>query len=274
MPETTLPSDRDALRDLALEAGTVLGDDLSGALAVAGKAGTEFVTEADRRSEELVLSGLARLFPGEPVVAEESGSHPGHGDRTWYVDPLDGTTNYAHGYPFYCVSIGAQDAQGLALAAVCAPALGECYLAARGYGAQLMSLRTGKVRDLPVRQGVPLDAALLATGFPYVRDELVSRNTDLVRALLQAPCHGVRRAGSAALDLCHVAAGRLDGYWEFRLRPWDCAAGTLVARECGVTVTRVSGESEELPHADILAAPGELHAAMLTVIGGRSDPCG
>ncbi len=272
MVTENISSELAALRDLVREAAAVVGDALEGASPVAAKGGTEFVTEADRRSEELLLEGLGRLFPGEAVMAEESGDHPGRAGRAWFVDPLDGTTNFAHGYPFYCVSVGARDEQGLQLAAVCAPALGEFYLAERDRGAHLLSLRTGAGRSLPVRGAVPLSGALLATGFPYVRDDLVVRNTGLVRAFLQAPCHGVRRAGSAALDLCHVAAGRLDGYWEFRLRPWDTAAGVLVARECGVAVTRADGTTEELPHADILAAPQPLHAAMLEVLTREGGP--
>jgi len=256
----------EGLKELALAAGAAIAAKLHTVHALDPKAGTEFVTETDRRSEELVLAGLARMFPGEAVVAEESGDHPGEGDRTWYVDPLDGTTNFAHGYPFFCVSIGARDPLGLVLAAVCAPALNECYLAGRGLGARLLRLDTGRETALPGLQPVGITQALLATGFPYVRDELVARNTNLVKLFLQAPCHGVRRAGSAALDLCHVAAGRLDGYWEFRLRPWDTAAGVLVARECGAVVTEADGTAEELPYGSILAAVPGLHGQMSRII--------
>ncbi len=255
-----------ALKALALEAGSAIGERLHAVHVLDPKAGTEFVTEVDRLSEELVLKGLARLFPGEPVVAEESGSHGGQGERTWFVDPLDGTTNFAHGYPFFCVSIGALDEQGLVLGVVCAPALGECFLAGRGLGAQVQDIRSGRESPLARRGAVALDHALLATGFPYLRDELVARNTDLVRAFLEAPCQGVRRAGSAALDLCHVAAGRLDGYWEFRLRPWDTAAGVLVARECGVLVTEAEGTACHLPYHSVLAAPCGLQEAMLAIL--------
>ncbi len=260
-----------ALQKLVIEVGSEIGKRLHTVHSIAAKAGTEFVTDTDRLSEDLVLAGLARLFPGEPVVAEESGNHPGEGGRTWYVDPLDGTTNFAHGYPFFCVSIGAVDESGLVLGAVCAPALEECYLAGRGLGARLVQPRTGAQMALPPRLEVDLAEALLATGFPYVRDELVGRNTELVRKFLEAPCHGVRRGGSAALDLCHVAAGRLDGYWEFRLRPWDTAAGVLVARECGATVTQADGKAVTLPYASVLAAPPALHATMLELLGGALD---
>lgn len=260
------------LRRLVLEASEVILAQVRAVHELDPKAGTEFVTETDRRSEELVLAGLARLFPGEPVMAEESGDHAGRGERTWYVDPLDGTTNFAHGYPFFCVSVGARDAAGMQLAAVCAPALGECYLAGRGLGASVLLTATGRESPLGQLKPVSLDRALLATGFPYVRDELVARNTELVRSFLQAPCHGVRRAGSAALDLCHVAAGRLDGYWEFRLRPWDTAAGILVARECGAIVTEADGTAQEHPYRSILAAAPDLHGQMARVINAAGSP--
>ncbi len=262
----------EGLKQLALTAGVAIAGKLDAVHDLDPKAGTEFVTETDRVSEELVLAGLASLFPGEAVVAEESGDHPGGGDRTWYVDPLDGTTNFAHGYPFFCVSIGARDDRGLVLAAVCAPALNECYLAGRGLGARMLRLDTGAETALPRLRPVDLAQALLATGFPYIRDELVVRNAELVRIFLQAPCHGVRRAGSAALDLCHVAAGRLDGYWEFRLRPWDTAAGILVARECGATVTEADGTVRELPFGSILAAAPGLHGQMRDLIGKQRTP--
>ncbi len=260
------------MKALALEVGAAIGEQLNAVHTFDAKAGCEFVTETDRMSEDMVLAGLTRLFPGEPVVAEESGSHPGGGDRTWYVDPLDGTTNFAHGYPFFCVSIGAVDPEGLVLGAVCAPALDECFLAGRDLGARLLRPRGAGESVMPRRSAVDLESALLATGFPYVRDELVGKNTELVRDFLQAPCHGVRRAGSAALDLCHVGAGRLDGYWEFRLRPWDTAAGVLVARECGAIVTEAGGAAAILPYASILAAAPGLYDKMLGIITGKGQP--
>ncbi len=126
--------------------------------------------------------------------------------------------------------------------------------------------REGTERDLGPLTGRPLAQALLATGFPYVRDDLVARNTDLIRRFLEAPCQGVRRDGSAALDLCHVASGVLDGYWEFRLRPWDTAAGTLIAREAGAWVTGVDGAEVLLPSDDILAAAPGLYESMLDIL--------
>ena len=263
-----------ALRTLVLEAGDLLLANLGAAGRADAKSGTEFVTVMDRRSEELLIEGLAREFPGDAILAEESGDHAGASGRIWYVDPLDGTTNYAHGYPFFCVSAACADADGLAFGIVHAPYLDETYLAVRSGGARLERQRAGETRDLAPRGSGTLDQALLATGFPYVRDELVARNTALVRAFLEAPCQGLRRAGSAALDLVHVAAGTLDGYWEFRLNPWDTAAGTLVAREAGVRVSGCDGSSADLHWQDILAAAPGVHQQMLDIIadtpGGTS----
>ncbi len=250
-----------ALRDLALRAGAFLLAHFEDLRSVDPKAGRELVTDLDRRCEELVLAGMQALFPCDAVEAEEGGAAPGGSGRTWYVDPVDGTTNLVHGYSHFCVSIGSAD-----LAAVHAPYLDELYLAARGEGAVFERPGRGERRDLPSRRSVEITSALLATGFPYIRDHRVDRNTELVRRMLHAQCHGVRRAGSAALDLCHVGAGKLDGYWEMGLRPWDVAAGVLVAREAGCLVSDFAGEPAALPCASIVAAAPGLHGQLLAII--------
>lgn len=254
------------VRDLAREAGRILLEGLGAVHTCDQKTGTEFVTEMDRRVEDLILEELVRRFPGDAIEAEETGARSGTSGRTWYVDPLDGTTNYAHGYPFFSVSIACADPEHLLVGAVYAPYLDEMYLAVRGAGATLERTAAGLVTALPKRREVALDKALLATGFPYRRDETVDLNTGLVRDFLKANCHGVRRGGSAALDLAHVAAGRLDGYWELNLRPWDTAAGTLIARECGAVVSNFAGVESRLHVQNILAAAPGLHARMLAQI--------
>jgi len=150
---------------------------------------------------------------------------------------------------------------------VLAPYLDELYLAAAGQGARLERPGHGLSRSLEVRGPVALEQALLATGFPYVRNETVDHNTRLVGDFLKARCHGVRRAGSAAIDLCHVAAGKLDGYWEWRLRPWDTAAGALIAREAGALVTDFHGTEVMIPTDHVLAAAPGLHPVMKDIIG-------
>jgi myo-inositol-1(or 4)-monophosphatase len=254
------------LRELALAAGGSLRLSQGHCGTVDYKSATELVTDLDRRIEAQLVKGLAALFPDDGVVAEEGADSAGASGRTWYIDPLDGTTNYVHGYPFYCVSLGCADADGPLLGAVHAPALDELYLASRGDGATLERPAAGESRRLPARDPVSLRRALLVTGFPYERDHVVDRNVELVRRFLKARCHGVRRAGSAAIDLCHVAAGRVDGYWEMKLRPWDVAAGTLIAREAGALVTDFGGAGGLLPGESVLAAAPGLYEEMRDIL--------
>ncbi|MBK7188185.1 MAG: inositol monophosphatase [bacterium] len=261
------------LRELVLAAGGLQLDCLGRIMQVEAKGATEFVTDVDRRVEELMLEGLAHDFPEDAVVAEESGLHAGSpGGRTWYVDPLDGTTNYAHGYPFFAVSAGCVGPDGLELGAVFLPYLDELYLAHRGGGAILERPRHGGSLPLETRRPVALEQALLATGFPYVRDQAVDRTLAAVGAFLKAPCHGIRRGGSAAADLVHVAAGKLDGYFELRLRPWDTAGGTLIAREAGAIVTDLSGAHVTVPDLGVVAAAPGLHARMLEMLAATAGP--
>lgn len=254
------------LRELAVVAGDMLLDSMGHIGAIERKQATELVTEVDRRVEEMIVEGISHTFTGDAIVAEESGTAEGSNGRTWYIDPLDGTTNYAHGYPVFAVSMACADAEGLALAAVYAPYLDELYLAHRGGGAVYERPRHGNSNPLALRRPVALTDALLATGFPYVRDDEVDRNAGRVRDFLRAKCHGVRRAGSAAVDLVHVAAGKLDGYWETGLRPWDAAAGTLIAREAGAVVSDQNGEQGPMHFRRILAAAPGLHEEMVGIL--------
>jgi myo-inositol-1(or 4)-monophosphatase len=252
-----LREELEAVTALAMRAGGLLLEHFGQVRRVERKGAVELVTEVDRRSEELLLRALRELFPADSLEGEEGGGHRGTSGRRWYVDPLDGTTNFVHGYSHFAVSLGCCDAQGPLLGAVCAPYLDECYLAARGLGAWQRRPRAGTERRLPAREPVAFTDALLATGFSYVRDERIDRICELVRRCLRGGCHGVRRAGSAAVDLAHVGAGRLDGYFELSLRPWDVAAGILVCRETGCAVTDWRGRHEALPCAAIAAAaPG------------------
>ncbi|MFT5783918.1 MAG: myo-inositol-1(or 4)-monophosphatase, partial [Candidatus Krumholzibacteriia bacterium] len=200
-----------------------------------------------------------------------SGKRAGATDRTWYIDPLDGTTNYAHGQPVFAVSMACADADGLLLAGVYAPYLDELYLARRGGGARMERPRHGVQKLLTQRKAVDLNRALLATGFPYVRDDAVDLNANRVRDFLRAHCHGVRRTGSAAMDLVHVAAGKLDGYWETTLRSWDTAAGTLIAREAGAIVSDQTGIEKAMHYENILAAAPGLHAVMRDMLAQSAN---
>jgi len=255
------------LREIAMAAGSLQLSEREHLHAIDYKSATDMVTDIDRRSEALLVDLIARAFPEDGLLAEEGAARTGSSGRVWQIDPLDGTTNYVHGHPFFAVSLGRAAGEGVDLAAVYAPELDELYLARAGEGAVLERPRHRTRQALRARVPVDMDRALLATGFPYVRDERVALNCDLVKTFLMRPCHGIRRGGSAAIDLCHVGAGRLDGYWEFGLNPWDLAAGSLVAREAGAVVSDFAGGGSYLDGRQILAAAPGLHADMLEVIG-------
>lgn len=256
----------EAMREVVLAAGQVLASEQGRTGTVDYKSATELVTDLDHRVEHQLVGQLHRRFPEDAIQAEEGTDRGGRSGRSWYLDPLDGTTNYVHGHPFYAISLGCVQGDNHLLGAVYAPYLDELYLAAKGQGVRLERPRHEFVRTLPRREPVSLTEALLATGFPYVRDEVVLQNVEIMKRFLLAQCHGVRRAGSAAIDLCHVAAGKLDGYWEMNLRPWDVAAGTLIAREAGVVVSDFAGRVGFLTGERILAAVPGLHAEMSAVI--------
>jgi myo-inositol-1(or 4)-monophosphatase len=256
----------DLLREIVLPAGELLLQAEGRCGAIEYKSTTELVTDLDRKVEERLVRELARAFPGDAIMAEESGSSSGSSGRTWYIDPLDGTTNYVHGYPFFAVSLGCARGDSLVLGAVFAPYLDELYLAVSRHGAYLERPRQAQRRRLARREPIRLERALLATGFPYVRDETVVQNTEILKRFLLAQCHGVRRGGSAAIDLCHVAAGKLDGYWEMNLRPWDVAAGSLIACEAGAVVTDFAGAAGRPSGETILAAAPGLHTQMQQIL--------
>ena len=266
----TLPDELQQLRAMVLTAGQQLLAGQGRIGSVDYKSATELVTDLDRQLEDQLLEKLLHTFPDDAVRGEEGSSSPGRSLRTWYLDPLDGTTNYVHGYPFYAVSLGCAQREDLLLGAVFAPYLDELYLTARGWGT-VLERPVHQVRQrLSRREPVVLRRALLATGFPYVRDEIVHRNVEYLKRFLLNQCHGVRRAGSAAIDLCHVAAGKLDGYWEMNLRPWDVVAGCLAAREVGAVVSDFSGREGFLDGQQIVAAAPGLHAQLLEVL--RNEP--
>ncbi len=262
--ESGIERDLAAAREIALYAGTELESETGKLRTIDHKSATDMVTDLDRRVERRICAELARRFPDDGILAEEGGRREGR--RRWIVDPLDGTTNYVHGHPFYAVSLARVDEDGPQIAAVYAPALDELYTASRGGGALLERPAAGTKRRLGPRTEVSLSRALLATGFPYVRDGVVSLNCRLVEAFLLEECHGVRRGGSAAIDLCHVAAGRLDGYWEMKLKPWDVAGGALMVRETGAAVTDFEGDPAALEGHSILAAAPGLHETMRAMI--------
>ena len=248
-----------AAAELARAAGAILREGYGRIHAPERKGRIDLVTDFDRRSEALLLGELKRRFPDHGILAEESGSHPAPGAVRWIVDPLDGTTNFAHNYPFFAVSIAAESAGRLLAGAIFDPVRDELFSAAAGGGATLNGapLRVSSIERI--------EDALLVTGFPYdVRERpeasLVPFRSFLTRA------QGVRRDGSAALNLCYLAAGRFDGFWERGLSPWDMAAGVVIVREAGGRVTDFDGSEFELASRRMLASNGPLHAAMSDVL--------
>ena len=213
-----------------------------------GEGRINLVTDADKASEEVLLAFLRDRAPGHAVLAEESGWTEGPSGYRWYVDPLDGTTNYAHRVPHFCVTLAVADAAGVLRAGVVLdPLRGECFTAAAGQGAHLSGER------LVASAAPDLERALLCTGFPYDVQQRPEAPLGLFNRLIKR-AQGVRRMGSAALDLAYVAAGRFDGFFEFGLKPWDTAAGALLVTEAGGTMTRIDGAPYDPLHGDVLAS--------------------
>jgi len=216
----------------------------------------DLVTAADRESEAFIVERLRRHFPASSILGEEGAAHAGTSDERWIIDPLDGTTNYAHGYPLYCVSIGyVRDGEMIA-GAVYAPVLDELYAAERGAGATCNGERIGVSATERVRD------SLLCTGFMPAKYERNGANFARLSRVAQA----VRRDGSAALDLCLVAHGRFDAFWELDLKAWDVAAGSLIVREAGGTTTAISGSKLILDAGSILVSNGRIHAEMIGLL--------
>jgi myo-inositol-1(or 4)-monophosphatase len=249
---------RDVAVEAARSAGGLLLRRIDSIREVRHKSAVDLVTDVDLQSEHEVCATLLAAFPSHTILGEEGGARAQAGsDRRfrWIVDPLDGTTNYAHGFPFFCVSIGLEVEGDLTLGVVYAPSLDELFVAERGRGATLNG------QPIQVSATDRLQEALLATGFPYERNLLgrALRSFDALCFRSQA----VRRAGSAALDLCYVACGRLDGYWEHLVKPWDLAAGALLVTEAGGTVSRVDASSFYVDGGEVLASNGVLHADLV-----------
>jgi myo-inositol-1(or 4)-monophosphatase len=226
------------------------------ALDVRSKQRADFVTQIDRAAEQAVIDLVRKSYPAHTIVAEESGRLPGSDDTCWIIDPLDGTTNFIHGFPQYCVSIAVRQAGKTAHAVVYDPAKNELFTASRGRGAFLDD------RRIRVSRCRRLEDALVGTGFPFKE---LSRLDPYLRQLgkMMASSAGVRRAGAAALDLAYVAAGRLDAFWEMGLSSWDMAAGALLIQEAGGLVGDFSGEDRFLDTGDIAAATPKIFPQLL-----------
>ncbi|HBR95952.1 MAG TPA: inositol monophosphatase [Gammaproteobacteria bacterium] len=227
-------------------------------LSVDLKQRNDFVTDVDRQAEAEIIATLHRAYPDHAFLAEESGQR-GESDYVWIIDPLDGTTNFIHGFPQFAVSIALQHNQRLEHAVIYNPASDELFTASRGQGAELNN------RRLRVSRQKLLSGSLIGTGFPYRDDQNLERYLDTFRQMVSATA-GVRRPGAAALDLAYVAAGRLDGFWEMGLKPWDIAAGALMIREAGGLVGNLRGEEGWLDSGNIVAGNPKVFHAMLQLL--------
>lgn len=239
------------LEALARQAGKILRDGYQHEHQVRYKGVIDLVTEVDHQSEEYLLGEIRKRFAGHQILAEESGGNAGREESIWYIDPLDGTVNYAHHIPIFCVSIGYAADGRMKLGAVYDPMRDELFRAERGAGARLNG------DPIQVSEASELQKSLLVTGFPYdAWDSPLDNFDNYVRFSKRS--QGVRRLGSAALDCCYVAAGRFDGFWELALKPWDVAAGGLIAEEAGARVTNVDEQTDYLraPQSIIACTPG------------------
>ena len=251
--------------NVARDAGVILVDRLGRALQVSNKGDIDLVTEADLASEKLIIERIRSHYPRHSILAEESGASDNSSANTtsewkWIIDPLDGTTNYAHGYPCFCISIGLERAGKLELGVVYDPMRNEMFAAERGQGATLNE------RPMRVSAVAELNQAMLCTGFPYNVRERPDFARDFSNFTMRA--QAVRRDGSAALDLAYVACGRFDGFWEDGLNAWDLAAGVLLIEEAGGKVSDFQGAPLDIYSPRILATNGLVHQSMMAVIRG------
>ena len=256
-----------ALLNTAVKAARRAGDTAAGylhradRLEIRTKARNEFVTQVDHAAEEMIIETIRERYPDHAFLAEESGQR-GEADFLWIIDPLDGTTNFVHGFPVFSVSIALQINGQLEVGVVYDPTRQELFTAMRGRSAQL----DGRRIRVSQRQG--LDAALIGTGFPYrANEKWMTTYLAMLETVLKNTA-GVRRPGSAALDLAYVAAGRLDGFWEFGLNVWDTAAGALLIREAGGLVSELQDQGDFLATGNVLAGTPKVHDALKQLLRG------
>ena len=244
--------------DIAREAGAIIENYCEHRPEIEYKGQSDLVTAADRASEKLIVEKLRDRFPNHGIVGEEGSNFDIEADYCWYVDPVDGTTNFAHGYPFFNVSLGLAYRGEVIAGVVYDPIHKECFAAEKGSGAYLNNRKIQVSPTAEIKQG------LFATGFPSARRPEIALNLYFFHQVSMLT-HGTRRAGSAALDLCFVACGRLDGFWEFGLNAWDAAAGILIVAEAGGNVSDMRGEKYALGGIDLVTTNGLLHEELLTL---------
>jgi myo-inositol-1(or 4)-monophosphatase len=246
-------------RELAVGAGGILRRGFNRSLKVHYKGRIDPVTEYDLKAEQYIIRKIGRRYPHHTILAEESSELGGGSEYRWVIDPLDGTVNFAHGFPVYCVSIALQYRGKSVLGAVYDPERTELFWASRGNKAYLNG------RSITVSAEDKLERALLATGFAYDIGTAKKNNLGLFSRMAKK-AQGIRRPGSAALDLCWLACGRIDGFWELKLHPWDTAAAGVIVESAGGKISRISGEPFSIFDKDVLASNGKIHRAMRRVL--------
>ena len=262
MTETLITErQRNFIREVAIKAGELLMEYYKEDLSMYLKGDINPVTIADTESEKLIIGEIKKAFPHHSILAEETGGEKQESEWLWVIDPLDGTTNYAHHYPSFCVSIALLKKCKPIMGVIYHPLLNEFFYAERGNGAYLND------RPIKVSNVDKLDKAFLTTGFAYDVHETEDDNVDNFRAFLKRSM-AIRRGGSAALDLAYTACGRFDGFWEMRLHPWDTAAGILMVEEAGGRVTTFDGGDFDIYKKEILATNGLIHNDMIGVLKG------
>jgi myo-inositol-1(or 4)-monophosphatase len=244
--------------NLARDAGNLLKEKFNSKHEVHYKGEINLVTEADKMSEDLIITAINSSFPDHGILSEESPAQNSSAKLRWIIDPLDGTTNYAHGYPVFCVSIALENEGVIVLGVIYDPLREDMFVAVRGSGAYL----NGK--KLKVSPTATLSRSLLATGFPY--DIRMSKDNNLnYFNLMAVEAQAIRRAGAAALDIAYLAAGRFDGFWELKLMPWDVAAGCLMVEESGGVISDMSGGQWDISSPNVLVSNGLIHEQMISV---------
>ncbi|MFI4962641.1 MAG: inositol monophosphatase family protein [Legionellales bacterium] len=228
-------------------------------LKITEKSANDYFSEVDIKAEQAIINAIHKAHPDHGIMAEESGSQAGDGESVWIIDPLDGTSNYLHGFPFFSVSIALRIKGRIEHGVIYDPLRHECFAASRGRGARLNNLR------MRVSKQTQLSASLLSTGVPFRDLALAQRYFPTLEAMM-GKCAGIRRTGSAALDLAYVASGRLDGFWELGLRPWDIAAGSLLIREAGGLISDAQGGDDFIRTGDVVAGTPKVFKSLLQTI--------
>jgi myo-inositol-1(or 4)-monophosphatase len=249
-------------RTLATDAARILKRGFNRPRRIKYKGRIDPVTEYDLKAERFITGRIERHYPHHEILAEESGARGQKSDYRWVIDPLDGTVNFAHGFPIYCVSVALEYQGEVVVGAVCDPERDELFWSAKGAPAYLNR------RRLQVSGERNLERSLLATGFAYDIGTAKRNNLGLF-ARMAKKAQGIRRPGSAAIDLCWLAAGRIDGFWELKLHPWDTAAATLIIKNAGGRISRIDGRSYSIFDPDLLASNNRIHTAMQGILTAR-----